>query len=227
MHLLLLHGALGAASDFDLLMPFFNTHYTVHRFDFVNHGKGPLTDDPLSIAAFGGQVAEYLDMHQLKDVYVFGYSMGGYVACWLAKREPELFKAIYTLGTKFVWNTESSEKEAAMLDPRTITNKVPAYAAQLAEKHQTVSWQILLSQTAELMRSLGNRPALTPEDYQHITTPVLVARGEFDKMIPQEDADKVAELLGNGKKEMLAATPHPLAQVDPVLLINSISRFFG
>jgi pimeloyl-ACP methyl ester carboxylesterase len=130
------------------------------------------------------------------------------------------------LGTKFIWTPESADKEASMLDPRAITNKVPAYAAHLAEKHKTVSWQILLGQTAELMRSLGGRPALDTADYAQIRTRVMVARGELDKMVSQEEADFVFKHLLSGTQEVLPATPHPLAQTDPALLCKSLVRFF-
>ncbi len=226
MKLLLLHGALGASVDFDGLIPHFPAHWEIHRLDFVNHGNGPFTDDPLSIAAFGGQVSEYIDIHNLNDVHIFGYSMGGYVACWLARRESERIKAIYTLGTKFIWSPESATAETTKLDPRIILSKVPEFAEALNNKHLTVNWQLLLSQTANLMTGLGAHPALQLEDYSQIRLPVVVARGEFDKMVPEIEQQQVVDALANGMAETLAQTAHPLQQVNPVLLVERLKAFF-
>lgn len=227
MKLLLLHGALGASSDFESLLAHFPADWEIHQLDFLNHGQGAFTDDPLSIAAFGGQLSQYLDDHQLHDLNIFGYSMGGYVACWLARREPERIKAIYTLGTKFIWTPESAAHETAKLDARTLLAKVPEFAASLREKHKTVDWQLLLAQTAKLMTSLGTHPALSLDDYNHIELPVMVARGELDKMVPQEEQNTVALALKNGRFDTLSQTPHPLQQVSPTLLIEKLQAFFS
>jgi pimeloyl-ACP methyl ester carboxylesterase len=224
--LLLLHGALGASVDFETIIPHFPAHWEIHQLDFVNHGVGPFTDDPLSIAAFGGQVSEYLEINQLNDISIFGYSMGGYVACWLARREPERIKSIYTLGTKFIWSPESALAETAKLDPRTILSKVPDFAKALDNKHKTINWQLLLSQTAGLMTGLGNNPALSMEDYRKIPIPVMVARGELDKMVSAADQLSITEALAHGFSETLAQTPHPLQQVEPLLLVQRLQTFF-
>lgn len=226
MKLLLLHGALGASIDFEAIIPYFPAHWEIHQLDFVNHGTGPFTDDPLSIAAFGGQVSEYLDIHNLTELHIFGYSMGGYVACWLARREPERIKSIYTLGTKFIWSPEAAAAETAKLDPRTILSKVPEFAETLNSKHKTVNWQLLLSQTASLMTSLGVHPALHTDDFSQIHLPVMVARGELDKMVSELAQITIAQSLANGFTDTLAQTPHPLQQVDVTLLIAKLKAFF-
>lgn len=227
MKLLLLHGAIGASSDFQPLLPHFPKDWEIHQLDFVNHGNGPFTDDPLSIPAFGGQVSEYIDKHQLTDLNIFGYSMGGYVACWLAKREAEKIRAIYTLGTKFIWTPESAAAEVTKLDPRLILAKVPAFAEALEQKHKTVNWSLLLSQTAKLMQDLGNQAALSFTDYAKIELPVMVARGELDTMVTESEQMEVVAALKHGYAETLARTTHPIQQVAVELLIEKLKLFFA
>lgn len=227
MKLLLLHGALGASVDFEPFLPHFPAEWEVHRLDFLNHGQGAFTDDPLSIPAFGGQLIEYLDVHQLTDVNIFGYSMGGYVASWLARREPERIRAIYTLGTKFIWTAESAAAEASKLDARMLLNKVPTFAENLREKHKAIDWQLLLAQTAVLMQGLGTQPALSLADYAQIQVPIMVARGELDKMVAEEEQLTVFNALKFGFTETLPQTPHPLQQIAPQLLAEKLNAFFS
>jgi pimeloyl-ACP methyl ester carboxylesterase len=224
--IVLLHGALGSLDDFDSLLPFLPAHWEVYRFDFLNHGKGPYTDDPLSIPNFSGQLYQFLEKEQIDRAYIFGYSMGGYAACWLAAHMAERIAAIYTLGTKFIWTPETAQQEIAKLDARQITQQFPAYANKLAEKHQTIDWHHLLTQTAQMMRALGDNPALKQADFQKIQVPVVVARGEKDKMVTQTEVETIAAYLTNAQLEVLPDTPHPIDRVNPEMLSQRLTTFF-
>lgn len=226
MNIVLLHGALGSQDDFDGLIPHLPAHWSVYRFDFLNHGKGPYTDDPLSIRNFAGQLYQFLENEKIERAYIFGYSMGGYAASWLAAHMPERIAAIYTLGTKFIWTKEIAQLETSKLDARQITLQFPEYANKLAEKHQTLAWQHLLTQTAKMMQELGERPALKEQDFHKIRVPLVVARGEKDKMVTQTEVETIAAYLPQAKIEVLPHTPHPIDKVDLVMLSQLLTSFF-
>ncbi|MBK9190118.1 MAG: alpha/beta hydrolase [Crocinitomicaceae bacterium] len=95
--LILLHGALGAASQLEPLKKILQNVFDVHILEFEGHGQ-TYSDKPYSIDLFVSNLKSYLDQHQLKEVFVFGYSMGGYVALKLASQLPEYFSKIITLG---------------------------------------------------------------------------------------------------------------------------------
>ncbi|MBK7855574.1 MAG: hypothetical protein IPJ79_12335 [Bacteroidetes bacterium] len=54
---------------------------------------------------------------------IFGYSMGGYVALWLARFKPHLVQFVFTLATKLNWNEETSAKENRMLNANKMEEK--------------------------------------------------------------------------------------------------------
>src|SRR5258706_12817767 len=109
--LLLLHGALGAADQFRELSKLLEQYYAVHTFDFEGHGRAPFRNRPFRIEHFAENIVEYLDNHDLQDADMFGYSMGGYAALYLALIQPDRIKSIATLGTKYHWNPETAKKE--------------------------------------------------------------------------------------------------------------------
>ena len=76
-----------------------------------------------------------MNENYIQTIDIFGYSMGGYVALWLARFYPDRVGKIFTLGTKLKWNDEEAEKEIKMLNPEKVELKVPAFAQQLAERH--------------------------------------------------------------------------------------------
>src|SRR5690349_7993403 len=105
--LLILHGALGAAFQLDPIKSFVQNQYKeVHFLNFSGHG-GAAFQSEFGIEQFAKDTLKYLDDNRLKEVDIFGYSMGGYVALWLAKQYPERVGKIITLGTKFDWSVES------------------------------------------------------------------------------------------------------------------------
>jgi len=215
--LLLLHGALGSAAQFDDLKQDLSAEWTVFVLGFPGHG-GESTDTEFSIAAFADSILAFLEKNSLGPIQIFGYSMGGYVALRLARYHPEQVAHVITLGTKLAWSPETAAKETALLDPDKITAKVPAFAQMLAERHAPADWQVVVCQTAGLLHDLGNGAALGPDDFRAITCPVVIGLGEADNMVSREESEQVADWLPNGRFEVLPGVKHPFEQVDQKML---------
>lgn len=215
--LLLLHGALGAAAQFDALLRELPADQPVFTLDFPGHGGLP-TDTPFSIAAFADSVLAFLDQKQAEHVRIFGYSMGGYVALRLAAQHPGRIQAMATLGTKFDWTPETAARETARLDPEKIAAKVPAFAQMLAERHAPADWQEVVRQTAGLLHQLGNGAALTSAEIGAVRCPVLIGLGEEDNMVGAEESREMARKLPQGRFEVLPGVKHPFEQVDSAQL---------
>lgn len=211
--ILLLHGALGSAAQFDDLRRVLPATEQVFALNLPGHGGLP-ADIEFSIHHFAESTIDFLDQHQIPKVQIFGYSMGGYVALYLAWKHPERVERIATLGTKFDWTPETAARETARLDPEKIAAKVPAFAQILAERHAPADWQVVVRRTAELLHGLGNGQALGREAFQSITCPVRIGLGEEDNMVTRAESETVAKWLPNGKFEVLAGTKHPFEQVD-------------
>jgi pimeloyl-ACP methyl ester carboxylesterase len=153
--------------------------------------------------------------------------MGGYAAMYLAKHHPGKITKLVTLATKYNWDEAIAAKEVKMLDAATIEQKVPAFAAQLKERHAPNDWKELLDKTKELMLGLGKQSALQPADYASIMIPVLVLLGDRDKMVTMDETIAVYKQLPAGKLSILPGTPHPLEQVDINLLKHLLVDFFN
>lgn len=219
--ILILHGALGSASQLDPIKKFFEEQdYEVHSFNFSGHGGEPF-QEKFGIEQFADDTLRFLDLKQLKVADIFGYSMGGYVAHWLAKNHPERVGKIVTLGTKFDWSVESSEKEVRKLNPEKILEKVPAFARILEHRHAPNDWKVLLQKTGDMMLSLGKNPILTNEIIQNIKLPVTVCLGDLDDMADRGYSEKVASFLPNGKFQLFENTPHPIEKVEMKKLIEA------
>lgn len=224
-HLILLHGALGAASQFEALSAQLHGRYELHTFNFSGHGGQAFDERGFSIPLFAEELLRYLDEHRLDEVSVFGYSMGGYVALYLAAKQPGRIRRIMTLGTKFHWDPAGAEKEIKMLDPEKIAAKVPAFAQQLEERHAPGDWRSVMAHTAAMMLGLGADNALKETDYPGIDIPVLLLLGDRDKMVTVEETMAVYRQLPQAGWGMLPFTGHPLEQVPVEELVFRVEQF--
>ncbi|MBK9014180.1 MAG: alpha/beta hydrolase [Saprospiraceae bacterium] len=222
--LLLLHGALGAASVTEPLAGRLNGNFEVHILNFSGHGGAPFAA-AFGIEQFTSEVLDFLDKNSLEQVDIFGYSMGGYVALNLARLHPERVGKIATLATKFDWTLEGAERESKMLDPEKIEAKIPAFANLLRERHAPNDWKVLLHKTAEMMLTLGQQPLLTPAVLSQIQHPALICLGDADQMVSLDETTQAAVSLPNGQLQILEQTPHQLEKVNLDVLATIIRSF--
>lgn len=228
MTILLLHGALGATTQLEPLKKNLeNKGATVHMFNFSSHGGEPASPKGFGVPVFAEEVLHFLDKNNLKSVHIFGYSMGGYVALWLAHHHPTRITRIATLGTKFDWSPEAAEKETKKLVPEKILEKIPAFGKVLEERHLPGDWKELMKTTAGMMTELGKGPLLTPAILKSINTPTLVMLGDTDDMVDRAYSSEVAGLLPQGTFKLLAETPHLIEKTNLTMLADQLSPFFN
>jgi pimeloyl-ACP methyl ester carboxylesterase len=224
---LILHGALGSASQLELVRKaLLSKGIDIHSMSFSGHGGVPFQSQ-FGIEQFATDALQELDKRKLNTVNVFGYSMGGYVALWLAKMNPHRIDKVVTLGTKFDWSVDSASQEIKKLNPEKILEKIPAFARILESRHAPHDWKELIQKTADMMMSLGRSPLLTREILQSILHPTLICLGDQDDMADKNYSEEVADFLPNGKFLSLENTPHPIEKVSLEKLTNILASSFA
>ena len=226
-NLLLLHAALGARAQFDPHRAALAQDFSVHSLDFEGHGAEGPTARPFRIETFAENVVAYLDAHAIEMIDIFGYSMGGYVALYLARVLPARIGAIFTLGTKLRWDQQTAEREVRMLDARKIREKVPHFARALEERHSGAGWESVLEKTAEMMLALGTNSPLDDDDFRAIAHRVRIGVGDRDATVRAEESAGVYRLLPNAELEVFPRTGHPIERVSTSRLTASIGEFFS
>jgi esterase/lipase len=226
MHLLLLHGAIGSSKQLQLLAEQLNENYTVHTLNFSGHGGNEIPHEDFSIELFANDVIKWMEENAFSKINIFGYSMGGYVALYLAKHHPEKIDKIFTLATKFNWSPEIAQQEIKLLNPEKISEKLPAFAESLAKRHAPADWKTVLSKTAAMMLNMGVKIPLTKSDFETINHQIILSIGDKDKMVSLEETEPVCRILKNSSLLVLPTTAHPIEQVDLNLLVNQLEKFF-
>ncbi len=223
--LLLLHGALGAVDQFDRLAPLLTADFEVHRLDFEGHGQTPLRHETFHCDYFVTNVSDYLRQQDLDQIDIFGYSLGGYVACALAKVEPARVRRIVTLATKFLWDESVVKREVAYLDAETIKTKVPKFADMLARRHPAEGWEKVIACTRDLLWSNTETGGLTPEFMATLAQPIRVMVGDQDQTVGVAESLAICQALSQGEFEVLPRTIHPFEKVSPERVAFSLQEF--
>ncbi len=223
--LILLHGALGSAAQMAPLARELESEFNVLVVELPGHGKTSSVA-PFSIPAFAEHVLRFIDGRGVKRAHFFGYSMGGYVALYIAAHTPERVISVTTLGTKFGWTPEIAAKECKRLDAGVIRGKVPAFAASLEKRHREAGgWERMIGRTAELVRGLGDEPVLNEATLRRINAPVLVMVGDGDTTVSADETELASSQITDAGFRVLPATPHPIEQVSFHTIASELRSF--
>lgn len=211
--LILLHGALGSSAQLSDLQANLPGERAVFALNFPGHG-GVATESPFSMELFGAAVLDFMETQKIARADIFGYSMGGYVALWLAWKYPERVRRVITLGTKLAWTPETTSGMSRMFDAEKIALKVPHFAQQLADLHAPLDWKLLCSNTADFLQSLGAGQGIPQDVYTAINCPVHIGWGDADQVVSLEECKAVVDSLPNGHLHILPGVPHGMEQAD-------------
>ncbi len=190
--LLILHGALGSAAQFKPLQARLAVPSTI--VEFHGHGNAPDVEGPWSIEVFAEQLEAAIQTLP-SPLPIFGYSMGGYVALWLAMSRPDLVPRLLTLGTKLDWS--DARVMAGVPDERMVG----------------------------LMARLHKEPLLTVQNVSTLTIPVRYCVGDRDRMVSIEETIAYYRATPGAELCVLPNTRHMIEKVDVDVLAEQVSRF--
>lgn len=221
---LLLHGALSTQNEMQALKDQLELKgHEVYALTFSGHGKDSVLKE-FRIETFAQDIDQFIEKHQLKNVHLFGHSMGGYAALYYqVYAENPRTMAITTYGTKFDWSEISVRQEIPKLNPATISAKVPNLKNKLVMDHGQ-NWEKILSNTVHMMEHLEKLDGLTEVDLNSIKIPVVLMLGEEDKMVTEIETQKTAYSIEKCAVEKVPASPHEFHRANLNYIVNFLCQ---
>ncbi|MBT6278336.1 MAG: alpha/beta hydrolase [Chromatiales bacterium] len=223
--IILLHPALGAAGQLEPLAAALNDEFDVHCLDFEGHGGAGLPGRDMRTSYLAEGVLGYLDAHHLAAVPIFGHSMGGYVALYLALHAPERVCRVHTLGTRVFWDPQVAEVLLRELDADRIADKVPAFAQVLAARHPSIDWRIVVERTRSMIERLGQSPDLNAQELAGIGQRVRLGVGDRDHLTSLQMCEEAMRTLNDGELIVFPRTSHPLERAPIEDVARSLISF--
>ncbi|MFZ0369938.1 MAG: alpha/beta hydrolase [Halobacillus sp.] len=224
--LLMIHGVWMSSRFFKEQVPFFQQKYRVINLDLRGHGQSSKTEDGHTVAQYARDAAEVIDLLQLEDVTLLGWSMGAFVIWeYLHQFGEEKVKAtviVDELASDFKWD----DFEIGAFD-------LPALIGMMREiqtnqegllrgflplmfkeevGEEDLAWMI--EETTKVPASVASailfdqsiidcRPYLPS-----ITVPTLLCFGREEKLIPLAAGEHLKNEIANSKLEVFESSCH-------------------
>lgn len=196
---------------------FHGTHRTV-TFDYRGTGASDAPQGPYSTRLFADDVIALLDGLGIDRADVYGTSMGGRTAQWLAARHPERIRHL-VLGCTSPGGSHGFERDNAVRRALAQTDPEAAREA-LADLMYTPDWR---AEHPGPYRTLGDpdmpahaRVAHLIASNKHdawdvlpaITAPTLVLHGDDDRLSPPANAPLLAKRIPDARMHLFRGARH-------------------
>lgn len=218
--LVLIHGALGDYSEFDKIIPLLEKEYEIEAFEIPHHGNYPNSKVEFEINALVDDFLKFLN--KIGPAYIYGFSLGGYLAIAAAQKDETNIKGIVTQGTKFDWTVENAAKETATLKVEFLSTKAEGFYKYLDKLHGNYLPE-LLSKTAKFMTLLGESPVISQRSVEKLTIPIRLTRGGKDRMVTKEETLNINKGLQFGHYFEIPSMIHPIGFINPKHIARLIS----
>lgn len=208
--LILLHGNGEDSFYFKNQIDYFQSRYHVIALDTRGHGKSPRGDAPFTIEQFSCDLYEFMQMHQILNAVILGFSDGANIAMKFAMKHPDMVKALILNGG----NLNPAGVKRTVQIPIEIGYKI---ARRFADKSTDAK------RNAEMLGLMVNEPNIKPSELSLITMPALVICGAKD-MIKESHTKEIAEHLPNAKLTIVRGN-HFIANKNPAAFNQAVDAF--
>ncbi len=179
--LVLLHGNSESKSIFtEYQIKHFPMFHTI-ALDSRGHGESKSTDDEYTIDQFSDDVINFCKANGINQAYVIGYSDGGNIALFLAKKAPELFTRIIAISPNYL---VSGTTDDALRTIR-ILYKLMSFLNRIGLGFKKSLMRINL-----MLRDIG----ISDEELSGIRTEVKIIYAEHD-LIKETHLQQLASLI--------------------------------
>jgi esterase/lipase len=214
MDILFLHGALGCKNHWEPFVSLLSSQSNILVLDFPSHGDSDVSLNKIQLTDLVDFARDYILKHQLNNVTIVGYSLGGYVGLKLAEEQLPGLEKVITIATKLNWNKEIASQEIEQLSK--LEHLIPKF-----EKEHGLNALNLIKNTSTILKSIGESP-LIKSDFVNVKVPISMMVGENDTMVTQAEIDEF--IAGNFymEKIVLPEQPHLLQKMNASVLSQSI-----
>jgi pimeloyl-ACP methyl ester carboxylesterase len=214
--IVLIHGANGCAAEMEPLAAPLRPFGRVFVLDLVGHGGRPVPEH-LAIGDSAADVIEQLDRAGIERAFFVGYSLGGYVALYLARHFAARTAGACAIAAKLVFDDATVSRWCHLANPERLARPGNPRGPQMLSAHGD-GWRTVTTANAALFAQLGREPALGDADLAAIDRPVLLVNSNRDQLVPWSETLHLGAIIPAARLVMFYGLAHPLrnVQVNPV-----------
>jgi pimeloyl-ACP methyl ester carboxylesterase len=192
------------------------------------------TEMPEWLDGFDDLVIHYdalLDALEIEHAHLVGYSLGGWIVAELAVFYPHRFESL-TLVTPIGLRIPGKPlADIFAMDPETLFTTLfndPTNAPEILPDFESLDEiEHQFGEAATLARLAWN-PRFDPKlerRLERVRCPTLIVRAEHDRMVPDEIAERYAEVIEGARIQTVPGTGHALIVEQPEKTADAASAF--
>lgn len=226
--LLLLHGLLGALSNFRFILDEFRKSNNV-VIPLLPILEMPLKN--LSINSLVTYVEKFVDYKGWEKVNVLGNSLGGHIGQLYALKRPDKVKSLILTGSSGLFESAmgntfpkrgdyqyiKTKAEDTFYDPKTATKELVDEVYDIVND-RSKGIRIVVTAKSAVRNNLADKISL-------IKAPTLLVWGLQDKVTPSFVGEKFHDLLPNSRLEFIDKCGHAPMMERPVIFNEILSKF--
>jgi pimeloyl-ACP methyl ester carboxylesterase len=231
------------------IAPALAEHYQVITFDNRGAGSSSKPAGPYTVTMLAADTAGLLDALEIKDAFVMGHSLGGYIAQELIVNHPELISKLILASTNHGGQQVIPITPEAM---EVLTNRQGdplelikrgisiACAPGFMEEKITVIQELIdyrlsnpvppAQYQAQVMAGAGMGTITSEQIAQRmaaIQVPTLILFGEFDMVVPPGNADLLADKITDAQVKIIPNSGHIFPIEEPSATVAAIDEFLS
>lgn len=213
-------------------------HFRVVIFDLRGIGDSDKPNIPYTLDMLADDALGLLDALNISQAHVLGHSLGGGIALFMGRRQPQRIRKMVLISTLY-WGPKVTMPSARAMqalqdrsgDPMELVKRgIRIAAAEGFEERDPEGFQKLIElrfnsqQTPELyLRHSG--AGLPYFQFDHITDftppgPVLLMAGEFDEVAPPANSQAIAQAWGERAQMVIIQGAGHLCTIEKAPVVN-------
>ncbi|MFM1654527.1 alpha/beta fold hydrolase [Brevibacillus sp. B_LB10_24] len=236
--IVLLHGFCGSHKYWEKVIPALVKNHRVIAPDLPGHGSSSFSGDLHSIEALAEIMKELLDTLQIKEVSMFGHSLGGYITLAFAERFTDRLSRLSLIhSTAFPDSDEAKKGREANIEkvtrqgvhslvdglvPKLFSQENLHKHAQDVEAAKEIGYMTAPEGAIGALKAMKDRPDRNSV-LANTSLPVLLLAGDKDQIIPYQKTFSVTK--ENVKQSLLKNTGHMSMYEAPVQLLSEMESF--
>lgn len=225
--LLVLHGGFGNLEDFNPLIARIALDLRIIGVDTRGHGRSSAGSAALTYERAQRDVEAVLDAAGVDTLCVLGFSDGGTIALRLAALSERKIGRVICVGTHWhIRNTEPLRELFARVDGESWKARFPHTYEAYQALNPSPRWEAFARSVVALWTDPG--PSGYPGDaVGRIACPLLVARGDEDRLVSRSDAFELAAAVPGSTLLNLPFASHSILDERPGLMAEFVIEFLG
>lgn len=192
--LILLHGNSGSKNTFRKYRDTYFRDYRTYAIDSRGHGESVSDDESLSIERMSEDVIAFCRKKGIASAAVIGYSDGGNIALFLAKKAPELFPKVVAVSPNYLVSGTGAKTLKTIVAFRRLFGFLDRLGFRM--KKWIMRFELML-----------NDIGLSQEDLRNIGTSVHIVYAEHD-MITEDHILEMHSLIPNSTVYKVPGATH-------------------